>query len=962
MKILFAVNNDNVSEAIAKKYQNEYKEILSYKNVYYFNAIIRELQKDKTYSRIVISEDLEPFANNNYESIDKFLFDKYSHISEEAKNLNNENIDIILICADRRRKTDSMLPKLFKLNIFNAIIGQDRSINEVCRLINGPRDREEAKKYYAIQESELAQTEGEDSVSEAEVENIRAHYARLGRNEDKYVESFNNIVSQYTDTQLKIIIKYLPMNVKAVLEERSPKYQQLVTTSVMNGSNMKLKAERYKDRIGNQFDDEDEKSEKKGRDDVVEQFIKPRNIKSVVIPTNIKTDNVRKVTIPKVEKPDISIKDIEANPTAMDELQNEIVQPEPVKEPITMEAEEDIEEEKTERDSAEINQEISADAIESIKPEVVESEEDKLEEPIEQTIETTSIETSPIETTAIETGIVDGIAEEVVEQAQPKRGRGRPRKIVPVDEMQENKPKRGRGRPRKQPIEQEQPVTEELEEKSIDLENITGEVENSVTDITKNIVEEVKDEPEVIENDITENEVDLTEESEIESENNEDSKEVDLFSMDDDTDTENEGKEVNLFELDDTDEEPETVETTEISDDVSTETQEETQEEQEVNLFDIEEETEEQEEDLFNEKDDSELDTTTESNSDEEEIDLFNISNNDSPVNTIEKKIQDDNVRPESYEEEPSHNDMINTNYSSQDYTNPNFASLLTADKKIVVFVGTTKNGTSFIVNNTAEMLSSMGIDTAILDMTKSKNSYYIYTNNEERLRETARTCMNNLQNGRADGIRPHKNLAIYTEMPGEEKNYNIDTVLSTLVNNYSAILIDADFDTPEVIFERAQEIYLVQTMDVLTIQPLTAFLRNLKSKNILKQEKIRIVINKSERVRSLNIKTLIGGMANYNAPNMSYMTELFDKDHVRFCEIPFETENYVKYLEYLVVCSINLNGYTKQLLTALRELANSVYPLLNGRDNYQPYGRRGSKEPFTNEVNDTLNRMKSNY
>ena len=45
MKVLFAVNNDNVSEAIVKKYQRDYQEILSYKNVYYFNAIYQELQK-----------------------------------------------------------------------------------------------------------------------------------------------------------------------------------------------------------------------------------------------------------------------------------------------------------------------------------------------------------------------------------------------------------------------------------------------------------------------------------------------------------------------------------------------------------------------------------------------------------------------------------------------------------------------------------------------------------------------------------------------------------------------------------------------------------------------------------------------------------------------------------------------------------------------------------------------------
>ena len=82
MKVLFAVNSESISDAIIKKYQRDYREILSYKNVYYFNAIQKEIQKDKTYDRIVISADLEPFSSNNYESIDKFIFVK---IQKEMK-------------------------------------------------------------------------------------------------------------------------------------------------------------------------------------------------------------------------------------------------------------------------------------------------------------------------------------------------------------------------------------------------------------------------------------------------------------------------------------------------------------------------------------------------------------------------------------------------------------------------------------------------------------------------------------------------------------------------------------------------------------------------------------------------------------------------------------------------------------------------------------------------------------
>ena len=84
MKVLFAVNNESISESIIKQYQQEYKEIISSKNVYYFDAIVRELQKDKTYDRIVISEDVEPFTNNNYGVIDNFIFKRLDNISDEA--------------------------------------------------------------------------------------------------------------------------------------------------------------------------------------------------------------------------------------------------------------------------------------------------------------------------------------------------------------------------------------------------------------------------------------------------------------------------------------------------------------------------------------------------------------------------------------------------------------------------------------------------------------------------------------------------------------------------------------------------------------------------------------------------------------------------------------------------------------------------------------------------------------
>lgn len=114
MRVLFAVNNEKISEAITKisvyVQRNNFRE-----KCVFFNAIIKELQKDKSYDRIVIGEDLEPYANNNYEVIDNFLYDKLDSISDEASNSREGDIPIILIATDRRERRDSLLAKLFSM-------------------------------------------------------------------------------------------------------------------------------------------------------------------------------------------------------------------------------------------------------------------------------------------------------------------------------------------------------------------------------------------------------------------------------------------------------------------------------------------------------------------------------------------------------------------------------------------------------------------------------------------------------------------------------------------------------------------------------------------------------------------------------------------------------------------------------------------------------------------------------
>ncbi len=750
MKVLFAVSNEGISESIIKKYQKEYKQIISYKNVYYFNAILKELQKDKTYDRIVISEDLEAFTNTQYDQIDKFIFEKLDGISDEASNTKGNDIPIILICSDRRTKAEEMLVKLFGIGIYNAIIGTDRSVDEVCRLLNRPRSKKDAKLYYKIESEDVNyKSENENDVSELEIQNILAHYKRLGKNEDKYIDSFNNIAAQYNDTQLRIITKFLPLTVRAVLEEKSPKYQQIMsfnnkisdkirkpTTEVEEGPSEKLLKSATKNKIMSE---------------------------PVVIPSAVNLNSGKKLARTKSRAP-------------------EILKKPKVKEPEKI-------------------------------------EEESIEEPIEEIVQ------EPIKKPSKESS-----------KEPAKRQRGRPRK-KPLPPEDEKPAKKQRGRPRKKPL--PEPAKEEVEEIAPIMPMAEENNEEEDTTILPGFEEIEEIEP------IEEPQPVVKPEPMKETSNNHE--EAPIMPM-------------------------------------------------------------------IEEKDE-------------------NITNYGNTFFTKPQQI----VEPEI--------EKIDLSY------------LLTPDKKIVTFVGTSKNGTSFLVNNLAQELSSAGVNTAILDTTQNRNSYYIYTDNEEKLRNVAAHSIDNLANGIANGIKVNNNLTVYTSLPDEgQAIVNSDKILETLLKNHSLILIDTDFKTPLGYFEKSQETYLVQTLDILTIQPLTAFLRDLKSKNILDEKKLRVIINKAVKIKGITEKTIIGGMAYYNDPAMSFMTELFDRTLMRYVSIPFEEETYIRYLQGVIDCKISLKGYSKLFMQTLKELSNMVYPLTN---TYRP---QSINNGFSANMNNTLNQMRNNY
>ena len=799
MKVLFAVSNDKMSETIIKQYEKQYKEIINYKNVYYFNAILKELQRDKTYDRIVISEDLEQYASSDHEQMDNFIFGRLDSISDEASNVKGEDIPIILICEERRVKREELLVKLFGIGIYNAIIGADRSINEVCRLINRPRSKKEAKIYYKIDsEDVLYEKNDENEVSELEIQNILAHYKKIGNDEQKIVDSFDSIASQYNNIQLKIICKFLPLNVRAVLEERSSRYLDIfaydgISNSVRVNNKEEKQIKKY------QTMKKKQEEETKGTSEIMLKSNENALREPVVIPSAM-SSNTKKV-------------------------------------------------------------------IKTVDPVIPEIKEESEFEPIYNTEEE-----MPEESNNTNEEIINKIEEDKVETpVQPvKRGRGRPKKIVTEQPQVEQVPKRKRGRPRKNEVVEEESVLPGFSEEK--LSNTVAEEENESI---------------------------LPGFSDLEQNN-----------------------------------------TTKL----------EPEEEDETTLpgFAEEEETEDEYNSIlpgFGQEEN-------------EKTEIYS-----KPENTVVPQYKEDSGNVSSV------NNVIEENYQIPNmrpkvpqYEELDMNRILAPNQKIVAFVGTSKNGTSFLVNNVAEILSLNNVNTAILDLTKNRNAYYIYTKNEEMLRNKANECIKKLKDGVADGIEIHKNLTVYTSAFDVEEIENVEPIIQTLLTKHNMVLLDCDFDTPDRYFKYSKEIYLVQSMDILTIQPLTLFLRKLSDKGAFSEEKARVVLNKYIKTKELNEDILVGGISIYNDASMTVRKELFNRKTVKRITIPFETETYLRYLNGLVICDVSLKGYSKKILQSLKQLATSVYSTSNSSNGgkYTPPSVKNTT--FSSSMNSTLEQMSKRY
>ena len=1435
MKVLFAINDENIVSEITSRYQQKYKEIITSKSVYYFNAILKELQNERDYDAIVIGEDLEPIADNNYDRIDRFILEKMDEVSDEASQQSGSDIPIILICSDRRTRNDPILAKLFSMSIYNAITGADRTIEQVCELISKPRGKKEAKAYYNMNRTEEYDPITGEDVSESEIQSILNHYTKIAGNEQKCVESFDIIASQYNPKQLKIIVNFLPMSVKSILEKYSVRYQQLfllnnktnknekktgaelLTVDISNGQKLDQpvvipatlshpvtefnntnayvnnngingqfmnnpymnngqmnqmqrpmqgnpymnnynQGNPYNRNIPNAYQGQRPMQPNVEQNNTMQRNPNMMNIQqghqnmgprpeptqmgqmgqmprnnNVQNPNMQFTNNPQNNQMNNIQNPynqfaNMQNRNIQMNPmqvqnnqfanaqygnrmpnvnqqnsansipntnqqNSVNNIPNanqqnsvnsmpDINQQNSNQENLNIDLEEQKKnlemdaEPKTEQnayqDIASVfdtpvipdpepipTQEVPEFHLEETPIEEKQTEEEKnantnffqptqMEQIKDETQETNILNNNTSsnffyndenekkidEPNYLEKKETEEIGESEQDLAQEvKRGRGRPRK-TPIEDV-EDKPKRGRGRPRKikpedelnqtqtviEPMENTQPAEDlnsfnsmyqiQTQENNFDqnkkLETIRIpdpvlsinpiQQHNSVEDIkriepvqtfnpietvqtynpvkeikpiepvqafkplepiqTYNPVEEIKPiepvqafkpiEPVQTYNPVEEikpvasvqtfNPIEEIKPVEpvqtfnpiepvqtynpietIPAWNNINHEELNSMpslgfepiQSDEYTpvvqnieppmvtiptsDFENNSIQINQMPAIET--ANDNYELPSIFGEVAEQPEYNQKDEETKNMFDTSVFNDNQAEIKMNQAQnvpsyDTSVDSffgeeiapistninqveenavnnpvetntyKTEQNAYNNQEDLYQIQNIRSPFENevqqptnindilgnipkpvgIQSQTQPEEVKqqendggfnpyniPSPFENDMNVNNDLGTyanlvqqetyenTFMPNNFQNPQLynqneeyveqpqSMLNMGSGKLCVFTGTSKNGVSFIVNNLAQMLIQSNVKVAILDETENRNSFYIYTNNDEPLINKAVSSIRNLENGIAKGLDVSRYLTVYTNIPDgglENKTEDIEAIVSTLTHNYDIILVDSDFETNEKFFAYASEIYVVQSMDALTIQPITKFLSELKDKGLLQEEKLRIIINKYMNMKRLPAEIVIEGLTRYNEPTMTLQKELFNSKNVPAILIPFDMQAYTRYMDVIATCQMTLNGYPTVFLNSLDKLASIIYgtaPELakintaaQNKSKKRGFfagkltGKKQKEEPekpnknaqynefnpnqylmnnnlYSNEMNDTLNKMKKNY
>ena len=810
MKVLFAIGNEQTSKKVAEKYYNKYGEELEYKNVFYFKALLEEVKKDKTYDRIVISEDLERFYVKSIEAFDRIIFNYIDSITDEI-----EDSEIIFICSDRRTKqNDSFVERLFNIGVYNMLIGDERTIEPLCDCIKKPLNKKEAKRHLNITSivSEGSPLASDDTVEEDQIMSILKYYDNMrikGKtSQAEYVKAFDDIAEQYNKNQLKVILLCLPADVRNAVYD-SNRYTFLMDEDEISRRETKEKAQK---KISN-------KPAKRGglfgilRDNRNKETQKP----------------MPEVTVDNKQK------EMERQQKEQEELKKKAEQEALVRQQAELKAKQEAMAKQEAELKAKAEREALARAELQKNTQVTPAPENR------NLVENT---TKPSEND-IEIDVMNSVSDKNSANEQDEL-RKRVEQEALTRQQEELKKK----------AEQEALANEQEElKRKAEQEALARQQEELKRKAEQEALarkqEELKRKAE--QEALARQQEELKKKAEKEALAKEQEKNVNVPPVMSNT---------NNMKI-------------------------------EQDRFEAERRKLEQEKQALEEE---------------------------------KRRLREQTERLNQ------NTGMTTTTQNEANYDEPRRIDL----KKMVLFVGSNKSGTTFTVNAVAHALAAQKITVGMLDMTRDKSMYYIYNQDDRDLRNIASECMQKLSEGIDSYIPVKRNLKVYTSVSSSDsrKAYRNRTVIDTVREANNLVIVDADFSTPFEYFEKANEIYIVQDLDIIKIQETTLFLRELKNKSI-DMNKIRIVINKYVKTM-LTPKKLIEGLSYYNDPQMSFIDELLS-NKVPYFIIPFAVENYVKYIEGMLKNELDYKKYTPEFTEAINALANSVF-----RTGSEPKKRRG--------------------
>ena len=862
MKVLFAIGNEQTSKKVAEKYYNKYGEELEYKNVFYFKALLEEVKKDKTYDRIVISEDLEQFYVKSIEAFDRIIFNYIDGITDEI-----EDSEIIFICSDRRTKqNDSFVERLFNIGVYNMLIGDERTIEPLCQYIKKPLNKKEAKRHLNITSivSEGSPLASDDTVEEDQIMSILKYYDNMKINgktsQAEYVKAFDDIAEQYNKNQLRVILLCLPADVRNAVYD-SNRYTFLMDEEELSRREAKEKAQK---KISN----------------------KPAKRGGLF---GILRDNRNKET--QKPMPEVTV----------DNTQEEMARKQREQEELRKQAEQEA----VAKQEAELRARQEAIARQEAELRAKAEKEALARAEIQQNTQTTSVSAPENRNTVAPTtkSSINDIEIDVMSSVSEKNS---------ADEQEELRRKAEQEAIARQ---QQEELRRKAEQEALARQQQEELRRKAEQEALANEQEELKRKAE--QEALAKQQEELKKKAEQETlarQQEELKKKAEQEAL---------AKQQEKLKK-------------KAEQEALARQQEELKKKAEQEALARQQEElrrKAEQEALANEqvKTANVPPIATDTNNIKLEQDRFEVERR--KLEQEKQALEEEKRRLREQTERLNQNvGMATTTRNEAMYDEPRKIDY----KKMVLFVGANKSGTTFVVNAVSHALAEQRISVGVLDMSRDKSMYYIYNQDDRDLRNIASECMQKLSEGVDSYIPANRNLKIYTSVSSSDsrKAYKNRIIIDTVKEANNLVIVDADFSTPFEYFEKANEIYIVQDLDIMKIQETTLFLRELKNKSI-DMNKIRIVINKYVKTM-LTPKKLIEGLSYYNDPQMSFIDELLS-NKVPYFIIPFEVENYVKYIEGMLKNELDYRKYTPSFLEAINALSTSVF-----RTGSEPKKKRG--------------------